>query len=274
MGILYFKNFVRCILHILLIVAIIFLGVLVAGAILSISTSVITSTSINGINVEKEKLSLLTNDIFNYYFSNPLNILNNIINVDGIKEIVVNDLLISSDEANAYSNALFIWNLVSCFVVLLSIIIAYLIASMKIRRILCPRSLKRFFLVFIIKKILDILIVNSITLLLTKYEIVGIISTVILVVINTLITLFIAYLSQHKKGDNIMIYNVINHKTIFIAILMTIVMVSLTLLINLLFYKYIGILTLIFGLPLFIYTYIIVSLTPEAYVKNYKRIER
>ncbi len=274
MGILYLKNFVRCILYILLIVAIIFLGVLVAGAILSISTSVITSTSINGINVEKEKLSLLTNDIFNYYFSNPLNILNNIINIDGIKEIVVNDLLISSDEANAYSNALFIWNLVSCFVILLSIIIAYLIASMKIRRILCPRSLKRFVIVFIIKKILDILIVNSITLLLTKYEIVGIISTVILVVINTLITLFIAYLSQHKKGDNIMIYNVINHKTIFIAIIMTIVMVSLTLLINLLFYKYIGILTLIFGLPLFIYTYIIVSLTPEAYVKNYKKIER
>ena len=274
MGKLYLKNFVRCILYIFLIVAIIFLGVLVAGAILSISTSVITSTSINGINVEKEKLSLLTNDIFNYYFSNPLNILNNIINVDGIKEIVVNDLLISSDEANAYSNALLIWNLVSCFVILLSMIIAYLIASMKIRRILCPRSLKRFVVVFIIKKILDILTVNSITLLLTKYEIVGIISTVILVVINTLITLFIAYLSQHKKGDNIMIYNVINHKTIFIAILMTIVMVSLTLLINLLFYKYIGILTLIFGLPLFIYTYIIVSLTPEAYVKNYKKIER
>jgi len=274
MGKLYLKNFVRCILYILLIVAIIFLGVLVAGAILSISTSVITSTSINGINVEKEKLSLLTNDIFNYYFSNPLNILNNIINVDGIKEIVVNDLLISSDEANAYSNALYIWNLVSCFVILLSMIIAYLIASMKIRRILCPRSLKRFVIVFIIKKILDILIVNSITLLLTKYEIVGIISTVILVVINTLITLFIAYLSQHKKGDNIMIYNIINHKTIFVAILMTIVMVSLTLLINLLFYKYIGILTLIFGLPLFIYTYIIVSLTPEAYVKNYKKIER
>ncbi len=159
-------------------------------------------------------------------------------------------------------------------IIILHIILAYLITNSLLRKKLCPRSIKRFIIVLIVKRIIDLVVINSIALLMTKYDVIAIISFIVSLILNTILTLFLAYLSQHQKNDNIKVYNVINHKTIPISLIMSILITSLAFIIYLLLAYLIGVFALIIALPLLLYSFIITNLTPETYVINYKKIAK
>ncbi len=272
---LYLKNWILNIFpYILLILAIISIGVILAGVSISVSTSIITNTKIDGINVEAGKLNNLTKDIFDFYFSNPKEIVKHVLNIDAIKDIVIDNLSITEEEANVYSKTMVIWNYIAMSIIILHIILAYLITNSLLRKKLCPRSIKRFIIVLIVKRIIDLVVINSIALLMTKYDVIAIISFIVSLILNTILTLFLAYLSQHQKNDNIKVYNVINHKTIPISLIMSILITSLAFIIYLLLAYLIGVFALIIALPLLLYSFIITNLTPETYVINYKKIAK
>ena len=272
---LYLKNWILNIFpYILLILAIISIGVILAGVSISVSTSIITNTKIDGINVEAGKFSNLTKDIFDFYFSNPKEIVKHVLNIDAIKDIVIDNLSITEEEANVYSKTMVIWNYIAMSIIILHIILAYLITNSLLRKKLCPRSIKRFIIVLIVKKIIDLVVINSIALLMTKYDVIAIISFIVSLILNTILTLFLAYLSQHQKNDNIKVYNVINHKTIPVSLIMSILITSLAFIIYILLVYLIGVFALIIALPLLLYSFIITNLTPETYVINYKKIAK
>lgn len=272
---LYLKNWILNIFpYILLILAIISIGVILAGVSISVSTSIITNTKINGINVEAGKFSNLTKDIFDFYFSNPKEIVKHVLNIDAIKDIVIDNLSITEEEANVYSKTMIIWNYIAMSIIILHIILAYLITNSLLRKKLCPRSIKRFIIVLIVKRIIDLVVINSIALLMTKYDVIAIISFIVSLILNTILTLFLAYLSQHQKNDNIKVYNVINHKTIPLSLIMSILITSLAFVIYILLTYLIGVFALIIALPLLLYSFIITNLTPETYVINYKKIAK
>lgn len=272
---LYLKNWILNIFpYILLILAIISIGVILAGVSISVSTSIITNTKIDGINVEAGKFSNLTKDIFDFYFSNPKEIVKHVLNIDAIKDIVIDNLSITEEEANVYSKTMIIWNYIAMSIIILHIILAYLITNSLLRKKLCPRSIKRFIIVLIVKRIIDLVVINSIALLMTKYDVIAIISFIVSLILNTILTLFLAYLSQHQKNDNIKVYNVINHKTIPLSLIMSILITSLAFIIYILLTYLIGVFALIIALPLLLYSFIITNLTPETYVINYKKIAK
>ena len=272
---LYLKNWILNIFpYILLILAIISIGVILAGVSISVSTSIITNTKIDGINVEAGKFSNLTKDIFDFYFSNPKEIVKHVLNIDAIKDIVIDNLSITEEEANVYSKTMVIWNYIAMSIIILHIILAYLITNSLLRKKLCPRSIKRFIIVLIVKRIIDLVVINSIALLMTKYDVIAIISFIVSLILNTILTLFLAYLSQHQKNDNIKVYNVINHKTIPLSLIMSILITSLAFVIYILLVYLIGVFALIIALPLLLYSFIITNLTPETYVINYKKIAK
>lgn len=272
---LYLKNWILNIFpYILLILAIISIGVILAGVSISVSTSIITNTKIDGINVEAGKFSNLTKDIFDFYFSNPKEIVKHVLNIDAIKDIVIDNLSITEEEANVYSKTMVIWNYIAMSIIILHIILAYLITNSLLRKKLCPRSIKRFIIVLIVKRIIDLVVINSIALLMTKYGVIAIISFIVSLILNTILTLFLAYLSQHQKNDNIKVYNVINHKTIPLSLIMSILITSLAFIIYILLTYLIGVFALIIALPLLLYSFIITNLTPETYVINYKKIAK
>ena len=272
---LYLKNWILNIFpYILLILAIISIGVILAGVSISVSTSIITNTKIDGINVEAGKFSNLTKDIFDFYFSNPKEIVKHVLNIDAIKDIVIDNLSITEEEANVYSKTMVIWNYIAMSIIILHIILAYLITNSLLRKKLCPRSIKRFIIVLIVKRIIDLVVINSIALLMTKYDVIAIISFIVSLILNTILTLFLAYLSQHQKNDNIKVYNVINHKTIPLSLIMSILITSLAFVIYILLTYLIGVFALIIALPLLLYSFIITNLTPETYVINYKKIAK
>lgn len=272
---LYLKNWILNIFpYILLILAIISIGVILAGVSISVSTSIITNTKIDGINVEAGKFSNLTKDIFDFYFSNPKEIVKHVLNIDAIKDIVIDNLSITEEEANVYSKTMVIWNYIAMSIIILHIILAYLITNSLLRKKLCPRSIKRFIIVLIVKRIIDLVVINSIALLMTKYDVIAIISFIVSLILNTILTLFLAYLSQHQKNDNIKVYNVINHKTIPLSLIMSILITSLAFIIYILLTYLIGVFALIIALPLLLYSFIITNLTPETYVINYKKIAK
>ena len=272
---LYLKNWILNIFpYILLILAIISIGVILAGVSISVSTSIITNTKIDGINVETGKFSNLTKDIFDFYFSNPKEIVKHVLNIDAIKDIVIDNLSITEEEANVYSKTMVIWNYIAMSIIILHIILAYLITNSLLRKKLCPRSIKRFIIVLIVKRIIDLVVINSIALLMTKYDVIAIISFIVSLILNTILTLFLAYLSQHQKNDNIKVYNVINHKTIPLSLIMSILITSLAFVIYILLVYLIGVFALIIALPLLLYSFIITNLTPETYVINYKKIAK
>lgn len=272
---LYLKNWILNIFpYILLILAIISIGVILAGVSISVSTSIITNTKIDGINVEAGKFSNLTKDIFDFYFSNPKEIVKHVLNIDAIKDIVIDNLSITEEEANVYSKTMVIWNYIAMSIIILHIILAYLITNSLLRKKLCPRSIKRFIIVLIVKRLIDLVVINSIALLMTKYDVIAIISFIVSLILNTILTLFLAYLSQHQKNDNIKVYNVINHKTIPLSLIMSILITSLAFVIYILLTYLIGVFALIIALPLLLYSFIITNLTPETYVINYKKIAK
>ena len=261
---LYLKNWILNIFpYILLILAIISIGVILAGVSISVSTSIITNTKIDGINVEAGKFSNLTKDIFDFYFSNPKEIVKHVLNIDAIKDIVIDNLSITE-----------VWNYIAMSIIILHIILAYLITNSLLRKKLCPRSIKRFIIVLIVKRIIDLVVINSIALLMTKYDVIAIISFIVSLILNTILTLFLAYLSQHQRNDNIKVYNVINHKTIPLSLIMSILITSLAFIIYILLTYLIGVFALIIALPLLLYSFIITNLTPETYVINYKKIAK
>ena len=271
---LYFKNWFIYFKYSLIILLFAIIGILVSSLMISISTYLITNDKVNGLKENINLITKLTTDIYNYYFSNITSFLNNLVSSNGIKEIIIADLEITDDAAIDFANTIKLWNLISIAVMFLITYLGYYIASCKIRKKLCPRSLKRYIFVLIIKKILDLLLIQSLILYLTDLGLYALLITFALLILNTFISLFIAYVSQHKKGDKVKLLDIVNPRVMILSFVSSVLLLLMSYMIYVLFIHYIQILSIILGLPIFAYTIIITSLTPESYVLNYRKIEK